>query len=311
MCEGSPGFRKILVAQNPHQDPAISDRVLATLAEPTRLAAGFGPRVTLDIPVIHPVDGSPAPDALCLDSAWPNFRSTNSKYNDSRIKLVRPLVLFLPLSENLNLPPPIFLKDHPKKVPPLAAQTLQRLKNPVGKGRDLGWGSGLTSPEPHHPTLRILCNMKLSEALALRADLNKRIADVTNRMVANAIVQEGTKPGEDANELLEQAEQMAAQLQYLIARINHTNLATIMEDGRTLTDAIAERDVLLVRISMHRRLADAAHIKQTVQTRSEVRFVPLVDITALRKKLDELSARHRKLDVQIQGVNWTTDLIEN
>jgi hypothetical protein len=139
LCEGSPGFRKILVAQNPHQDPAISDRVLATLAEPTRLAAGFGPRVTLDIPVIHPVDGSPAPDALCLDSAWPNFRPTNSKYNDSRIKLVRPLVLFLPLSVNLNLPPPIFFKDQPNKVPhasipPSGGGLLPSLKT-IAKGK--------------------------------------------------------------------------------------------------------------------------------------------------------------------------------
>lgn len=41
-------------------ETAKIDRVLATLAAPTRLAAGFGPRVTLDIPVIHPVNGSPA-----------------------------------------------------------------------------------------------------------------------------------------------------------------------------------------------------------------------------------------------------------
>lgn len=153
--------------------------------------------------------------------------------------------------------------------------------------------------------------MKLSEALALRADLNKRIADLGARMVANATVQEGSEPAEDANALLAQSEAMALQLQTLIADINKTNLATKLADGRTLTDAIAERDILLVRISTHRRLADAGLIKQTVHTRSEVRFTPMVNVTQLRQKVDELSHAHRKVDVLIQEANWATELIQS
>lgn len=153
--------------------------------------------------------------------------------------------------------------------------------------------------------------MKLSEALALRADLNKRIADLANRMVANATVQEGSDPGEDANALLAQSEAMALQLQTLIADINKTNLATKLADGRTLTEAIAERDILLVRISTHRRLADAGLIKQTVHTRSEVRFTSMVNVTQLRQKVDELSHAHRKVDVLIQEANWATELVQS
>ena len=106
--------------------------------------------------------------------------------------------------------------------------------------------------------------MKLSEALALRADLNKRIAEVTQRMVDNAKFQEGTKPAEDSAVLLQRLEEMAAQLQNVIAQINKTNIATRLADGRTLTEAIAERDILLVRIAYHRRLAEGSLIKQSV-----------------------------------------------
>ena len=153
--------------------------------------------------------------------------------------------------------------------------------------------------------------MKLSEALALRADANKRIAELSERMVQSAKTQEGTDPAEDATALLAQADELATTLQKLIADINKTNLATKLTDGRTLTEAIAERDILLVRISMYRRLADAGLIKQTVQTRSEVRFVPLVDVPKLRRQTDDLSRDHRELDALIQAANWATELLEN
>jgi hypothetical protein len=137
------------------------------------------------------------------------------------------------------------------------------------------------------------------------------LAAIRARMVDNAKVQEGTKPAEDANALLAESESLAAQLQALIAGINRTNLGVKLPDGRSLTDAIAERDVLLVRIAFHRNLADAAVIKQTVQTRSEVRFSSTVDVAELRKKADALSKAHRELDVLIQSTNWSHDLIEN
>lgn len=152
--------------------------------------------------------------------------------------------------------------------------------------------------------------MKLSVALAMRADLNTRIAELQKRMTSSALVQEGTPAPENAMELLAQADELADQLQSLIAQINKTNIATLLADRRTLTEAIAERDILLVRIRMHRELADAAIIKQNIHTRSEVRFIPQVNITELRKKADSLSRQHRELDAQIQEANFSTDLIE-
>lgn len=44
--------------------------------------------------------------------------------------------------------------------------------------------------------------MKLAEALNLRADLQKRIANLRERLIKNAKVQEGDTPSEDPNMLL-------------------------------------------------------------------------------------------------------------
>ena len=43
---------------------------------------------------------------------------------------------------------------------------------------------------------------KLAEALLLRADVQKKVASLRERIVANAVVQDGDKPSEDPNVLL-------------------------------------------------------------------------------------------------------------
>jgi hypothetical protein len=44
--------------------------------------------------------------------------------------------------------------------------------------------------------------MKLAEALALRADLQARLAQLASRATTNARYQEGEEPAEDPNALL-------------------------------------------------------------------------------------------------------------
>ena len=43
-------------------------------------------------------------------------------------------------------------------------------------------------------------------------------------------------------------------------------------------------------------------------SRSEVRFVPTVDVKALRDMADSASKAYRELDTKIQQLNWTTQL---
>lgn len=151
--------------------------------------------------------------------------------------------------------------------------------------------------------------MKLSEALAQRADLQKRLQQVLERAKSSALFQEGTKPAEDSNELLQEHGKLCEQLEQLIQRINRTNSATKLEDGGTISDAIATRDLLKYRSDAVRQLADAAIPSQARYGRSEILLLTKIDVAALRKRADQLMREHRAVDQAIQQANWSTELL--
>lgn len=151
--------------------------------------------------------------------------------------------------------------------------------------------------------------MKLAEALNRRADIAKRISQLGVRLNNNSKVSEGDKPAEDPMELLKELELLTEQLEDLIAKINCTN-SMITHNGSTLTQLLARKDALTLRSSVIRRFLDSA--SETVQRygRSEVKLVSTVDVSALRKKSDSLAEEIRSLNMTIQELNWTNDLIE-
>ena len=153
--------------------------------------------------------------------------------------------------------------------------------------------------------------MKLGEALTIRADLQKRIAQLASRLQASAVVQEGDKPPEDPAMLLDELRQMSAELERLITAINHTNAASSLADGQTVTAALARRDVLTVRQGVLRSAADAVTGAQARYSRSEIRMARQLDVAALRQEIDDLARQRRELDTAIQEHNWTTDLIHD
>jgi hypothetical protein len=152
--------------------------------------------------------------------------------------------------------------------------------------------------------------MKLAEALVLRADSQKRIEQLKQRLLVNAKVQEGDDPAEDPMRLLAEINQVATDLTRLIRQINRTNVTTEFESGVTLTDTLAERDVLRIRHGVYRDLAQAASISQSLYSRSEVKFRSTVDVAALQQQADELARQYRDLDTRIQELNWRTELAE-
>jgi hypothetical protein len=152
--------------------------------------------------------------------------------------------------------------------------------------------------------------MKLSEALVLRADTQKRIEQLRARLLLNAIVQEGVQPSEDPQTLLAEMDRLLDSLVDLISRINRTNQVAQLADGATLTEALARRDVLKLRNSVLTALADAASQRATRYGLAEIRTLPTVDVGALRRQLDGLGQQHRELDTAIQAVNWSTELLE-
>ena len=111
--------------------------------------------------------------------------------------------------------------------------------------------------------------MKLAEALQERADLNRLIQQLRQRLSNNAAVQEGEVPSEDPQELLSALDQAIQRLEWLITHINLTNCAA---------------------------------------TRSEIKILSTVDVRALQKQADSLSKELRLLDNLIQQANWSIEL---
>jgi hypothetical protein len=152
--------------------------------------------------------------------------------------------------------------------------------------------------------------MKLAEALILRADYQKRVEQLKQRLQQNAKVQEGDTPAENPSDLLAELERITHDLVLLIQRINRTNSATSLPEGQTLADALALRDVIKIKLSVYRDLAQAASITQVRATRSEVKFRSTVNVADIQQQADRLAKAYRELDAQVQAANWLTDLLE-
>jgi hypothetical protein len=152
--------------------------------------------------------------------------------------------------------------------------------------------------------------MKLSEALIRRADAQTRIAQLRQRLSQSALVQEGERPPEDPKQLLKELDRLLGELTDLIKRINRTNSATEFDKDKTLTDALAERDTLLLERNVLAGLAQAAAHTQGRYSRSEVKYVPTVNVADIQKQMDDLARQHRELDTHIQELNWQVDLVE-
>lgn len=149
--------------------------------------------------------------------------------------------------------------------------------------------------------------MKLAEALQERADLNRRIQQLENRLVNNALVQEGERPAEDPRELLDELDRNLDRLEELTSAINLCNCRTLC-DGETLTAQIARRDMLTIRLRILRNLIQEASQSARRARNSEIRILSTVNVKQLQKEVDELSRDLRLLDNAIQATNWSAEL---
>lgn len=152
--------------------------------------------------------------------------------------------------------------------------------------------------------------MKLATALSERADLQRRLNQLLERLNNNAKVQEGEEPSEDPKALLRELDNLLDRLEWLIARINLTNSRTLSE-GLTMTELLARRDCLAKRVSALRSFLNEASAKVDRYSQKEIRILSTVKVSALQKQVDAASKDLRELDERIQGLNWTTELLED
>ena len=150
--------------------------------------------------------------------------------------------------------------------------------------------------------------MKLAEALIERKDLQSRLSRLNQRLQANALVQEGDTPLEDPRILIEMVEATIEELSILIDRINKTNAATLI-DGKSLSEMITRRDLMIKRIAIMREFLGKASSKVDRYSRNEIIITSTVDVKPYQKMVDELSHETRLLDAKIQYTNWNTELM--
>jgi hypothetical protein len=152
--------------------------------------------------------------------------------------------------------------------------------------------------------------MKLAEALVERKAAQTKISELNERLQRVILVQEGEHPAEEPTALLHELDEVIQRLEALIIAINHTNLHAQLPDGRTIMDAIAQRDVVRMQIGVLDALIRSAGSPQYRTRGSEIKFVVTIDIAQLQRDRDRLAKHYRELDTAIQAVNWSADLLE-
>lgn len=150
--------------------------------------------------------------------------------------------------------------------------------------------------------------MKLAEALMERADAQRRLAQLNQRLQQNAKYQEGEKPAEHPADLLLEYQEVADQLEKLIVKINQANNQILLTNEMKMVEALAKRDRLKEEHSILIKLAEAALPEQDRYSRSEIKMLSAVNIKEIRKKADQVAKAHRELDILIQQANWQYDL---
>lgn len=150
--------------------------------------------------------------------------------------------------------------------------------------------------------------MKLAEALSRRSALIEKSQQLRSRLKDCIKIQEGDAPTEDAEQVIAELDQTLDELRELVYRINMTNASAVI-DGRNLTSLLAERDTLSMRT---KTLYDGLkHLTEREERygRMEVKYVRMVNAKEFRKLHDQSAARLRELDLKIQALGWSTDLI--
>ena len=152
--------------------------------------------------------------------------------------------------------------------------------------------------------------MKLAEALILRADCQKRLAQLQQRLVRSAVIQEGEAPPENPQALITEVNAIVTQLTRLVQQINKTNALTVFQHEETIADALAARDILLLKQRAYTALVDAAANTGTRYSVSEIKLLSTVNVAEIQMQTDRLAREIRQLDTQIQQANWAVDLME-
>ncbi len=99
-------------------------------------------------------------------------------------------------------------------------------------------------------------------------------------------------------------------LESLNKRIALTYAQTLLESGKTLSDALVEQEMLLKKRSIYQSLVEAASISVEQHQTSPVRWLNTVNVGSFQHRIEEINKKYRVLETQIQQTSWSTELLE-
>lgn len=137
--------------------------------------------------------------------------------------------------------------------------------------------------------------------------MKKRVYQLAHRIEACATHQEGTEPNEDPTAIFAEMDAAIARFEELVCAVNIKNSQTVV-DGRTLTEWIARKDCLKLKIDQYLSVVGAASRWNYRTMKTEIRILASVDVKALNRRIDELSKELRTVDNLIQKTNWEIEL---
>ncbi len=138
--------------------------------------------------------------------------------------------------------------------------------------------------------------------------MQKKLSSLRERIVANAVVQDGDKPSEDPEKLIKEANGVLDDLESLIFRINDCNLKSKLSDGRTITEGIARRDALVQRHALLQAALGGLRKEPDRYSMREIKWVAVLDVPKVQKQCDELAKKIRELNARIQEANWKIEI---
>ncbi|MBL1230787.1 DIP1984 family protein [Enterococcus sp. BWB1-3] len=150
--------------------------------------------------------------------------------------------------------------------------------------------------------------MKLAEGLLLRSEYQQKLEGIQQRILKNLKVQEGDEPGEYPETLLKEYSKINEELSFLVTQINACNQQKILDDGRTISEALIAREEMVRKRKLLVLIQSTATDSNFRRTRAEIKIKTTVNISRLQREIDHLSKEFRKLDTLIRKTNWSVDL---
>lgn len=152
--------------------------------------------------------------------------------------------------------------------------------------------------------------MKLADALLVRADANRKLGSLTERIKANCRVQAGEDPVEDPQPLIAESFRILQEQEILACRMNRTNVSFKLRSGKTMMECLAERDRLTAQHKLLKDAAESCRLEPNRYSSSEIVWKAALKVNSLERQADDLSKEIRELNSAIQEANWNTELLD-